>query len=209
MVLLVTIAGCGSNKEPMPLSTDGTQLDINVVTAEENRYREGLAKPPITSGLSCTIATFTSGHRLQATSNGVQTLTGLVSAYTYLYRGEYGETFNQYDSLGADGNIVIPRVFRPLFINYYSLDCVGHVVVLRSDYYTFESQSDDASLVYLDDTILLDNDNNHGVQTVSKVKFLRRGVHSFRVRYEQSGGGNIALVVLANGELINPKFLYH
>jgi hypothetical protein len=213
----ILFLGCGKDgkqgppAEPYiaPSIKDSVQEDIDYIVNDENDYREGMALPPLTSGLSCKLQTFTSGHRIQPTSGGVQTLTGLSTVGTFLYKGKNGESFKQPNSSMNDGMNVLPDALRPLFKNMYTLDCTGYIVVLESGYYLFEIQSDDASLVYINNSLLIDNDNSHGIVSKSNQKYLRRGLHQFRVRYAQSGGGNQALILKADGQSINPRFYAH
>jgi hypothetical protein len=177
---------------------------------DENSYREGLAQSPLTKGLSCTVYNVTGGHRIQPTgTSGVPTLTGITSAYTFLYKGEGETSFNQPNAAGTTGINVLPEVFRASFVNLYLVRCTGYIVVLESDYYNFQSSSDDASLIYVGGSLVVDNDGSHGITTKFGNKYLRRGIHSFRVDYAQTGAGSMALVVKVNGQSINPKFYIH
>lgn len=189
---------------PTPTVSD-EQADINALVSDENDYRLGLGQTQLSEGLSCTLYTITGGDRIQASISGHNTLTGITQVATYLYKG----WFNQPDSPVSDGMNVLPTALRSLYTNMYLLRCQGQIVVRESDYYNFTVNSDDASVLYIDGAKLVDNDNNHGVTAVSGQKYLRRGVHTFRLDYAQAGGGNQALQVLAGGQFINPIYYFH
>jgi hypothetical protein len=155
----------------------------------------------LTQGLSCNVWTFTSGTRLQS---GTGQLSGLVNVASFLLV----DTINQEDSSSSVGMNVLPVPLRSLYKDMYKLSCGGVLVVLDSDHYNFSVTSDDASVLYLDGSKLVDNDEAHATRTVSNVKYLRRGVHTFRIDYAQNYGRQ-SLVIKANGELIDAKFYAH
>lgn len=189
---------------PTPVVTE-EQQDISNLVADENAYRLGLGQTQLSEGLSCTLYTITGGDRIQASISGHNTLTGISQVAAYLYKG----WFNQPDSSINDGMNVLPPALRSLYKNMYLLRCQGQIVVRESNYYNFTVNSDDASVLYIDGSKLVDNDNNHGVTAVSGQKYLRRGVHTIRLDYAQAGGGNQALQLLAGGQFINPIYYYH
>lgn len=181
------------------------QTDVNFLVDDENTYRLGLGQTMLSSGLSCTLYTVTGGDRIQSSIAGHNTLTGINQVATYLYAGP----FNQPDSPATDGLNVLPPALKPLYLNLFLLRCQGQLVVITTDYYTFDLASDDAGLLYIDGAKVIDNDNSHGVTLVSGQKYLRRGVHTFRLDYAETGAGNQALVLKAGGASINPIFYYH
>jgi hexosaminidase len=65
-------------------------------------------------------------------------------------------------------------------------------------FYQFEMESDDGSVLQIDDEVVVDNDGNHGSQTVAGQIPLRQGYHKLRVKYYQSEGGAALRVNWAN-----------
>lgn len=181
------------------------EADIKVVLDDENVYRQGLGQTELTSGLSCTLSTFTSGERIQATSGGYITLGGLSQKASYGFSG----VFNQPVSPISDGMNVLPPALRAIYLNQYLIRCTGVIVVTETDYYLFEMNSDDASLLYIGGALVIDNDNAHGPTVKSGMRYLRRGVHTFRLDYAQSGGGSQALILNVDGSLLNPMVYAH
>lgn len=189
---------------PTPTPIPPVQEAVNAVVDDENTYRLGLGQTMISEGLTCTLYTVTGGDRIQSSISGHNTLTGITSVATYLYKG----LFNQPDSPVSDGMNVLPVPLRS-YTNMYLLRCTGYIVVTETNYYKFDLNSDDASLLYIDGSKLIDNDNNHGATLVSGTKYLRKGVHTFRLDYAQTGGGNQALQLTVGGASIDPIFYYH
>lgn len=188
---------------PAPVASLSEDI-LNLVSAE-NDYREGLGQTLLANGLSCTLYTTTGGDRIQGSIAGHNTLTGLSQVASFTYKG----IFNQPDSNVNTFLNVLPAPIQPLYLNNYMLRCQGQLVVTTTGYYTFDLTSDDGSLLYVDGGKLIDNDNNHGSTLVSAQKYLRRGVHAFRLDYAQTGAGNMSLILTANGSFIDPMYLFH
>lgn len=193
----------GMSIHPAPISSEDS--DIASVLADENEYRLGLGQTQLSSGLSCTLYSITGGDRIQAFIAGHNTLTGISQVATFLFKG----VFDQADSPVSQTLNVLPIALRPLYTNMYLLRCQGQIAIRNTDYYQFDLTSDDGSVLYLDGSKLVDNDNNHGAVLVSGSKYLRRGVHTFRLDYAQSGGGNQALQLKVGGNNIDPKYYAH
>lgn len=178
---------------------------VQQIVADENAYRLGLGQTQLSSGLSCTLSTFTAGDRIQASIAGHNTLSDLTQVATFLLT----QPFNQQDANVSEGMNVLPVPLRSVYQNMYKLVCSGFLVVTETEYVQFDLRSDDGSVLYVDGAKLLDNDNGHGPTDVSGTKYMRRGVHAMRLDYAQSGGGSQALVLKANGDVIDPGFFVH
>lgn len=188
-----------------PPVVSNAQADVNALIDAENEYREGLGQTSLTAGLSCTLYTVVSGDRIQASISGHNTLTGISQVATFLFKGQ----FNQPDSPVSQQLNVLPTALRPLYTNMYLLRCQGQIVVRNSDYVPFELTSDDGSVLYIDGAKVIDNDNNHGSTMVQGMKYLRRGVHTFRLDYAQTGAGNQSLILTSGGSQIDPMYMAH
>lgn len=189
---------------PVPTVTP-LEADIEAVVTDENDYRLGLGQSVLTSGLSCRLYTITGGDRIQSTIAGHTQLTGVSQVGSYLYSGP----FNQPNTSISVGMNVLPPALMGIYKNMYLLRCEGQLVVLETDYYVFDLSSDDASVLYVGGAKVIDNDNNHGVTTLSGMKYLRRGVHAFRLDYAQAGGGDQALILKMDGASIDSLLYYH
>lgn len=190
------------NETPPQVSNEAQDL-LNLIQ-DENDYRAGLGQTMLSSGLSCTLQTFTGGDRIQASVAGHNTLSGLKTVASYsLLSG-----FNQEQSSVNDGMSVMPPSLRNMYKTNYLLKCSGYFIVLNSDHYKFDLTSDDASVLYVNGSKLIDNDNSHGTTKLSETKYLRRGVHSIRLDYAQNGGEQ-SLVLNMNDQLLKGANLLH
>lgn len=232
LTMILALTGCGKGEKgdtgaagptgsagpvgsPAPSPTvDPLQAEIDEIIADKNADRAILAQAPLTAGLSCTVQKVTAGQCL--TWHASYTDTGCTSAplqlttsgttYTYLYKG----SFNQPNSGGSDPVMFLPASLRPIFqgVNF-KIVCTGQIVVVDSNYYDFTLNSDDGSLLYLNGSLTINNDNNHGMLLKSGTALLYRGVQSFQLQYAQTGGGNYGLVLQSGGTAIDPMYFYH
>jgi hypothetical protein len=204
---LLVIVSCADpfNFTPTPPTPDEEQDTINHLVEDENEYRDSWGSSLLTTGLTCTLYTISGGSRIQVSIPGHTQLTGKTKVTSYLYKGEFNQP-NVSTSLGLN---VLPTALKNTYKNMYYLQCVGFLVATASSTYQFDLTSDDASLLYVSGAKVIDNDNNHGATLVTGSKYLRKGVHSFKLEYAQAGGGSQALILKMNSALLNPKYLYH
>ncbi|TGD80858.1 malectin domain-containing carbohydrate-binding protein, partial [Hymenobacter wooponensis] len=71
----------------------------------------------------------------------------------------------------------------------YGLQFTGYITVPQDGQYTFFTNSDDGSKVFIGSTQVLFNDNSQGNSEKSGSIGLKAGTHAFTVTYFQSGGG--------------------
>ena len=74
---------------------------------------------------------------------------------------------------------------RPVF----SAEWTGSIYLPRSGRYGFSTESDDASWLFIDDTLVVDNGGVHGLRRREGVRILPRGLHRIKIRYFQAGAG--------------------
>jgi len=100
----------------------------------------------------------------------------------------------------------------PVPINFaYTFD--GYIKIPKDGLYTFYLNSNDGSVLYLDDLKIIDNDGAHGAYMKSTSISLNAGMHKIKLKYFQAGGGSL-LKVLWEGpgftkKEINPELLFH
>jgi len=213
LFLVCLLTACGKENKvtetvlvptPVPTPAPTFEEDVNNLIEDENEYRTGLGQSVLSKGLSCTLYTITGGNRIQSTSGGNLTLTGISQVATYLYQG----LFNQPNSSTNDGMNVLPEPLKSLYKNMYLLRCQGQIAITETGYQQFVLTSDDASLLYIDGVKVIDNDNAHGTTSIAGMRYMRRGVHTFRLDYAQFNG-NQSLVLKMNNSLINPVIYAH
>ncbi|WP_394850214.1 PA14 domain-containing protein [Pendulispora brunnea] len=76
---------------------------------------------------------------------------------------------------------------------WFAIRYEGTFNVSRTANYSFRLRSDDGSLLYIDDTIRLNNDGLHSAGGGAVNVPLNAGTHRIRVDYFQGGAGNAAL----------------
>jgi hypothetical protein len=72
---------------------------------------------------------------------------------------------------------------------YFGLRFTGFVHVPEDGIYTFYSDSDDGSKIFIHDKLVVDNDYTHGMTEVSGQIALKKGKHPITVVFFQGEGG--------------------
>jgi hypothetical protein len=204
---MITLMGCAPESTvntvyrdvPAPQATNQDKVDAIISDENSHRFQNGTAL--LSEGLVCKLYTISGGSTILA---GGSTLTGKVLVATYTYKGE----FNQANSSINDGMNVLPSGLRAIYKNMYFLSCEGQIVVTESNYYEFSLNSDDASLLYVGGSLVINNDGAHGATVKSGTKYLRKGVNAFKLEYAQSGSGNQALILTSGGALVDRMYFY-
>ncbi len=96
---------------------------------------------------------------------------------------------------GADTNFDITNRDQN---DYFGHRFLGYIDIATSGDYTFYTNSDDGSQLYIDEALVVDNDGLHGATEESGVVNLSVGKHSIVVTYFERTGGN-SLVVSYEG----------
>jgi len=95
----------------------------------------------------------------------------------------------------------------------YGISFAGFLNVPADGYYTFAVESDDGSVLQIDDEVVVDNDGNHAGRIVTGHIPLRHGLHRFKLGYFQAEGGATLRVAWAAsaGDLqpLTGDFLFH
>jgi len=100
---------------------------------------------------------------------------------------------------------VTPRHFTQGFpgvtkrFEWFAIDYTGNFWIERPGVYQFALTSDDGSLLYIDDQLLIDNDRIHPAQTKTANLALDRKAHTIRVSYFQGPRDEVALILQVAG----------
>ncbi|RPE09436.1 beta-N-acetylhexosaminidase [Chitinophaga lutea] len=104
----------------------------------------------------------------------------------------YYRTFNQAKNTGgkADSTGILPTIdIRPFIAKVtFGVTYEGYVKVDTDGVYEFKTNSDDGSLLYIDDELVVDNDGEHAPTEKTGLIPLRTGMHKIRVQYFDAGG---------------------
>lgn len=172
--------------------------EIDEIVRVKNEYRLSQGQPPLTPGLVCTL------HNLQATTPSSIPSSPPSAVATFGYVGE----FNQPNTPASNGLNVLPLALRPLYVQWFMIRCTGFIVVLDQGYNLFNLTSDDGSMLYINNSLVVNNDGNHGVQLRQGQKSLEKGLHSIRLDYLQGPGGNQALILENQSGIISSSLFY-
>jgi len=215
-VMSLFVVGCGSDavmsgpQGPAghaAIPTSSVYPAVQALVDQENSHRRSLGQTIIAPGLSCTLHKVTGGQFIQSGASYTPTLTGITQAASFTHMG----VFNQENAPVSQGLDVLPPALRsnPTYQNLIMLRCTGFLVVVTTDWYSFELSSDDGSVLYLGGSRLIDNDGAHSVITKIGSKHMRQGVHAFRLDFAQTGGGSQALILKSSGVIVPSSLFYH
>lgn len=97
-------------------------------------------------------------------------------------------------------------------VDAYALVFEGYIKIPTSDIYTFTLLSDDGSLLYIDDELVVNNDGQHQTRRVSGQTGLATGYHPIKIEFFEAGGGEELSVFWANStsreEALTSKSLF-
>ncbi len=136
---------------------------------------------------------------------------GLVYQY---YKGEIHQTVN-IEKNPVAGTGVSPQfsIIKSPGKENFAFKFDGYIKILKDGLYTFYLESNDGSVLYLDENKLIDNDGAHGVYTQTASTSLRAGMHKIEVDYFQLGGGSQLIVSWKGPALpkqeIGAEYLFH
>jgi outer membrane protein OmpA-like peptidoglycan-associated protein len=117
----------------------------------------------------------------------------------------YLVALKDFDSLPSTGSIYadkwdIPsRSFTEGFpgvtgrFEWFSLTYQGSIYIPAPGSYGFRLSSDDGSQLFLDDSLVIDNDGVHSMRDKSAAVTLKQGNHTFRLRYFQGPAAELGL----------------
>ncbi|MBT4034547.1 MAG: hypothetical protein HOB84_10415 [Candidatus Marinimicrobia bacterium] len=89
-------------------------------------------------------------------------------------------------STGTTGVCNLATRLRDDFIAY---SFTGYIHIQEAEVYTFYSESDDGSLLYIDDHLVVDHNGFHAMTEKSGQIALSKGYHKFKLLYFQGEGG--------------------
>lgn len=186
LVASLFVSACGKKDNVQyVVSTVTTTVDeVARVVSEVNAARTLQGQAPLVPGLVCSLYNNTgSGGVFPVGSSAFPT--SLPTAVTsFVYFGD----INQPDSSVNDGLNILPSALRSLYTQWYAVRCTGQLVIPEPGYYSFSLRSDDAGMLYINNTLMTGLNTVHSPTTTTGARFLNRGIHTFRLDYMQAGG---------------------
>lgn len=98
-----------------------------------------------------------------------------------------GDTLSYFLGVPAGYTTNLSTSFNGLQSHALFLD--GYLNIANAGTYTLGTHSDDASFLYIDGNLVVDNRNDHGLVTALGTVNLSAGQHSIRIFQEENGGG--------------------
>ena len=132
----------------------------------------------------------------------------------YYYEGETHESANIKKIPFIDSGIIDEfSIENSKQITNFAYIFEGYINIPKDGKYTFYLNSNDGSVLYLDEHKLIDNDGAHGAYEQSSSTSLKAGMHKISVDYFQLGGGSVLNVMWKGPEItkqeIGLEFLFH
>ena len=167
-------------------------------------YRiEATGKGPIqTAEIKVNVLSLASAAAIEAAEHG------LTVSY---YEIAAVETMPEYTSLKPYKSDVVSNLNVPASTNPYEKSgrvlkvgavYTGYIEVPADGLYTFNSQSDDGSIIYIGEQKIVDNDGIHGMEEAVGVAALKKGKHPIKVEYFQNGGESGLILQYEGPELV-------
>jgi hypothetical protein len=113
-------------------------------------------------------------------------LPGIAFAY---YEGSW-DSLPDFSTLVPIKDGTLPKIcFDPRRRNEnFAFEYSGYLLIPAEDVYSFYTDSDDGSRLYIDGKLVVDNDGLHGMLEKEGTVTLAEGYHSFRVGYFNKSG---------------------
>ncbi len=206
-VLLITtlLTGCGDSpglERVVETRTETVTLpalavdEVAQVLQQKNDYRLAAGQAPLVAGLVCSL------HVVPNTTTVIPNSLPAASA-TWVYEG----SFNVEDSNASSGLPIVPASIRAVYTSWYIVRCSGNLIVTRSGYHTLLTTTDDGSMLYINNSLMVDNNGLHSSQTRNGVRLLERGIHTFRLDYLQATGQQSLIVSDQDGIISGNRFV--
>ncbi len=106
----------------------------------------------------------------------------------------YTSTLNVWPQNFVEGFPEITERFE-----WFAIEYTGRFWVEQAGSYRFSLLADDGARLYLDDTLVIDNNGIHRASAISGGATLTRGVHEIKVEYFQGPRFTVALVLSVAG----------
>ncbi|MEZ0486599.1 PA14 domain-containing protein [Fibrella aquatica] len=179
----------GGGGQAMTVSYGGPGLNKQQIPASAYQRIGTVTPPPVSVNL-------------RDPENPANAINGLTYGY---YEGSWG-TLPNFGSLIAQKTGVnnLPNLTVRSRDNNYGLRYVGYVSVPADGVYTFYTNSDDGSKLFIGNTEVVNNDGGHAEQERSGTIGLKAGVHAITIIYFQGGGGQ-AMTVSYGGPGLNKQ----
>ncbi|RPI06180.1 MAG: DUF5060 domain-containing protein [Ignavibacteriae bacterium] len=124
--------------------------------------------------------------------------------YNY-YEGQWGK-LPDFDKLNAVESKIVSEIKMSALrqLDHFGLTFDGYIDISKEGIYTFYCSSDDGTRLWIDDTLIVDNDGQHAVIEIGGQIGLEKGLHKIKVHFFENEGGE-ALKVQFDGPSIEKQ----
>ncbi len=168
-------------------SAKTVSLDGNYIDAKNASYNGSITLAPFTSAVLIRNGAATQSTLLPAV-NPSNTVNGL--DYNY-FEGNGFSVVPDFSKLTSTktGNVTNFDISVANRAEIFALNFSGYINVPSDDQYTFYTSSDDGSMLYIDNQLVVNNDGEHAAQEKSGTIGLKAGKHFISVGYTQQKQG--------------------
>ncbi|SMO42281.1 alpha-1,2-mannosidase, putative [Saccharicrinis carchari] len=135
-------------------------------------------------------------------------------AYAY-YEGHFSETADMFKTgrLKKTGICPEPTLSIAEIPDHFGIAFSGYIKVPHDGVYSFATTSDDGSVLFINDQLVVDNDMSHGAITATGQVALKKGFHAYKLLYfEDYEGQSLTWSWILPGnkayERISPEVLF-
>ena len=169
---------------PSP-ETAGKYYESTVVTKLTNLYMQAFSPDKTSSQIIFAQIGKDIFQEAQQVSDNLKQ--GLISEY---YEGEINTTDNikneQLVETGVASQFSIEKTRRD---TNFAFVFKGYINIPKDGFYTFYIESNDGSVLVLNNDKIIDNDGSHGISEETASISLKAGMHKIEAKYFQLGGG--------------------
>lgn len=186
--------------------------DVQTIVANYNANAfASTGADPITPGLKCSlynVPNLPATPCLLASSIAGCTQLSTTTGYAAIGSWTYEGNVDQPNEAGTSGFNLLPKALQSLYTTNFVVTCTGYFVNPDYAYHEFDVNSDDGALLYINGSLVVNNDGEHSAADVAGQRYLQGLVYSFQLNYFQ-GPGNVELIVNEDGQLLPAANLYH
>ncbi|MFP6724337.1 MAG: PA14 domain-containing protein, partial [Candidatus Poribacteria bacterium] len=241
-VVVIDIAGKPDVNDPPIISAEHkifiNEMDVSIVSPRENiiiHYTLDGSTPSIKSPIvdgpirltktsQVSARLFRNGEPVSGSTQANYTkvvpnpgvdLHGITQGLQYGYYEGSWDNLPDFNKLDVVATGVIPNFdISPRKQNdYFGFQFEGFVLLPEDGVYSFFTDSDDGSRLYIGSSLVVDNDGLHGINEETGSIALSAGYHPIRVTFFEKGGGNQLKVSYMESNMIKqtipPQFLVH
>ena len=208
--------GCRTKDAEIHYTLDGTEPTISSdlytvpftitrnTSIKARAFKKGYMPSPVMQ-VEATKAVLRAPDKTKGGTNGVN--------YRY-FQGEFDRTSDMFKSSALKiGTLIEPSITGATSTDFFGYEFTGYLYAPEDGYYEFYTESDDGSVLFIGNQMIVDNDGSHGAIKATGKTTLKEGYHKYRLLYFEDYEGNSLewgwkTPLMKTMEKINSKNLY-